>query len=61
MYQTKIFQVGAAVHRPDADQYRRILENTKVNDKFRSEYLKQYYNPAEITEEEIRKAVRKQP
>jgi len=36
------------------DQYRRILENTKVNDKFRSEYLKQYYNPAEITEEEIR-------
>lgn len=36
------------------DQYRKILENTKVNDKFRSEYLKQYYKPAEITEEEIR-------
>ena len=36
------------------DQYRRILENTKVNDKFRSEYLKQYYKPAVITEEEIR-------
>ncbi len=36
------------------DQYRRILENTKVNDKFRSEYLKQNYKPAGITEDEIK-------
>lgn len=36
------------------DQYRRILENTKVNDKFRAEYVKQNYEPAEMTEEELK-------
>lgn len=36
------------------DQYRKILENTKVNEKFRTEYLKQHYTPPEITEAEIR-------
>jgi len=36
------------------DQYRKILERTKVNEKFRNEYIKQNYTPPEITEEEIR-------
>lgn len=35
------------------DQYRKILENTKVNEKFRTEYLKQNYKPSEITEDEL--------
>jgi len=43
------------------DQYRKILENTKVNDKFRSEYVKQNYQPGEITEDEIRKEYESNP
>ena len=43
------------------DQYRKILENTTVNDRFRTEYIRQNYKPAEITEDEIRAEYEKNP
>lgn len=36
------------------DQYRKILERTTVNEKFRTEYIRQNYTAPEITEDEVR-------